>query len=154
MAQNFKTYADLAMRDPNVSGLRPVIEKEILHYEILQAMSEVGALNKLVFQGGTALRLCHGGLRYSEDLDFSGGPRFDKSDVSDLVETIRNKLSSRLSLPVEIKEPKESKGGGNDPVKVATWSIRIQTEPAKPNFPSQKIKVDIDTSSSMQVETE
>lgn len=153
MAQDFKTYADLAMRDPDVSGLRPVIEKEILHYEILKVMSEVGALNSLVFQGGTALRLCHGGVRYSEDLDFSGGPAFSRADISSLVETIRERISEKTGLPVEIREPKEAKDIGGDPVKVATWSIRIQTEPERRNLPSQKIKVDIDTSTSFQVES-
>lgn len=51
-----------------------VIERELLHYEIPQALEAKGLLEMLVFQGGTCLRLCHGADRYSEDLDFAGGP--------------------------------------------------------------------------------
>ena len=53
--------------------LQPVIEKELIHYEIIRAMSENGFLERLCFQGGTALRLCYGSDRFSEDLDFTGG---------------------------------------------------------------------------------
>ena len=49
----------------------PSVIKEVIHIETLRAMSEVGLFKHLVFQGDTAIRLCHGGLRYSEDLDFS-----------------------------------------------------------------------------------
>ena len=45
--------------------------KEILHYDILAAMRRAGFLDRLAFHGGTALRLCCGAERLSEDLDFS-----------------------------------------------------------------------------------
>src|SRR5690349_23750654 len=47
--------------------------KEAIHLHLLSAMSEVGILRHAVFQGGTALRLCYAGERYSEDLDFVCG---------------------------------------------------------------------------------
>jgi predicted nucleotidyltransferase component of viral defense system len=50
--------------------LASVIIKELLHYDILHALSQTPLVDQLVFQGGTALRLCYGGNRYSEDLDF------------------------------------------------------------------------------------
>ena len=49
-----------------------LVAKEILHYDILAGMQRAGFLDKVVFQGGTALRLCHGAPRLSEALDFSG----------------------------------------------------------------------------------
>jgi len=58
------------------------IIKEILHYEILFALNESGAATKLTFQGGTALRLCYQGSRYSEDLDFAGGADFDPQTMA------------------------------------------------------------------------
>jgi predicted nucleotidyltransferase component of viral defense system len=39
--------------------LRPVIEKELLHYDILFALDQKNLLDQLIFQGGTALRLCY-----------------------------------------------------------------------------------------------
>lgn len=50
--------------------LASVVIKELLHYDILHALSQTPLVDALVFQRGTALRLCYGGTRYSEDLDF------------------------------------------------------------------------------------
>src|SRR6266849_4001439 len=47
--------------------------KEAIHLHLLSALSDAGILRHAVFQGGTALRLCYGGERYSEDLDFVCG---------------------------------------------------------------------------------
>src|ERR1700704_3347964 len=47
--------------------------KEAIHLHLLSALSDAGVLRHVVFQGGTALRLCYGGVRYSEDLDFVCG---------------------------------------------------------------------------------
>src|SRR5258708_1200655 len=47
--------------------------KEAVHLHLLSALSDAGVLRHVVFQGGTALRLCYGGERYSEDLDFVCG---------------------------------------------------------------------------------
>lgn len=74
-------FNDLAERaaDPGNIAANGTIKKEMLHYDILLAMHTAGLLEKLVFKGGTSLRLCHGSPRLSEDLDFSGGVRFSPS---------------------------------------------------------------------------
>ena len=72
----FLTLVDLAMREPGRLHMRPVIEKELLHYDILFALDNADLLDKLTFQGGTSLRLCYGAPRFSEDLDFAGGINF------------------------------------------------------------------------------
>ena len=54
---------------PN-SALQFTIAKELLHYDILETLYENPIGKFLVFQGGTALRLCYNNNRYSEDLDF------------------------------------------------------------------------------------
>ena len=64
---------DMAVRDGHDENSRPVIQKELLHYDILFCLKQSGLLDGLVFQGGTSLRLCYGSNRYSEDLDFVGG---------------------------------------------------------------------------------
>lgn len=61
-----KAKADLA-------PLRVVVEKELLHHDILREMSSAGLLDRLTFIGGTCLRACYGSSRLSEDLDFTGG---------------------------------------------------------------------------------
>src|SRR5882762_4612592 len=54
-------------------GMEQNLVKEAIHLHLLSALSEAGVLQHVVFQGGTALRLCYGGERYSEDLDFICG---------------------------------------------------------------------------------
>jgi predicted nucleotidyltransferase component of viral defense system len=72
------------MQVENVSHMRSVIEKELLHYDILFALEKGGLLDKLTFQGGTSLRLCYGGNRFSEDLDFAGGKDFSSAMLADM----------------------------------------------------------------------
>ena len=49
---------DRAMQDSQVTHMRAVIQKELLHYDILYCLEQAGLLSGLVFQGGTSLRLC------------------------------------------------------------------------------------------------
>jgi len=82
---DFNAYATQLARTNGRQTMAPVIEKELLHYEILRAMEEDGLLGGLVFQGGTCLRLCYGASRYSEDLDFAGGFDFDATGLEALI---------------------------------------------------------------------
>ena len=82
---NFNAYAAQLARANSRQTMAPVIEKELLHYEILRAMEEDGLLGGLVFQGGTCLRLCYGASRYSEDLDFAGSFDFDATGLEALI---------------------------------------------------------------------
>lgn len=66
----------------DLTTLRPVVEKELLHHDILREMSEAGLLTGLTFIGGTCLRACYGSQRLSEDLDFTGGADFKKQDLA------------------------------------------------------------------------
>lgn len=61
----------LAMVEPQ----RPELEnlnrlREYLQHVILRELFELDVLEKVIFHGGTALRLLHGLERFSEDLDF------------------------------------------------------------------------------------
>lgn len=117
--------------------LRTVIEKEILHYDILRCMSEAGFLKNLTFMGGTCLRDCYGSVRLSEDLDFSGGFDFLKSDMVELSTVIENTINKKYSLPVTITEPTKETGN------TETWKIKVITRPERPDLPAQKINIDI-----------
>ena len=75
----YKAMAAQIVSAEGMGNLLPVVEKELLHYRILDAMMREGFFSSLVFQGGTSLRLCHGSPRYSEDLDFAGGTSFVRS---------------------------------------------------------------------------
>ncbi len=71
----FEVMVEQAMASPGRRHLRPAIEKELLHYDILFSLDKEGLLDQLTFQGDTSLRLCHGSPRFSEDLDFMAAPK-------------------------------------------------------------------------------
>ena len=121
----------------DLTTLRPVVEKELLHHDILREMSRAGLLTSLTFIGGTCLRACYGSPRLSEDLDFSGGSGFKKEDLSALAVVLTERLQTRYGLPVSISEPVET--GDN----VSTWKLTIETRVGQRHLPAQRIHLDI-----------
>src|SRR5579863_7994615 len=80
--------------------------KETIHLHLLSALSEAGVLRHVVFQGGTALRLCYGGERFSEDLDFvcgKAGSYVDNIEFEKLVERALETTKKTLHHDFEIK---------------------------------------------------
>src|SRR5271168_4941144 len=80
--------------------------KEAIHLHLLSALSEAGVLRHVVFQGGTALRLCYGGERYSEDLDFvcgKAGSYVDKIEFDQLVKNALEATKRSLHREFDIK---------------------------------------------------
>lgn len=120
-----------------LTSLRPVVEKELLHHDILREMSEAGLLAGLTFIGGTCLRVCYGSARLSEDLDFTGGSRFKKRDLADLARVLTERLQTRYGLTVTVSEPVKTGG------KVSTWKLTIETRPGQRHLPAQRIHLDI-----------
>jgi len=124
----------------NAMTLLPVIEKEILHYDILRTMSEQGFLEKLTFQGGTSLRLCYNSERLSEDLDFTGGTAFTTDLMEELKQSIETSLSRKYGLEVVVKEPKAIHQEG---IAVSAWQVKVETSPGKSDIPKQMIKIEV-----------
>lgn len=120
-----------------LTSLRPVVEKELLHHDILREMSEAGLLTGLTFIGGTCLRACYGSARLSEDLDFTGGTDFKRSDLAELARVLTERLQTRYGLPVSVSEPVKTGG------KVSTWKLTIETRPGQKHLPAQRIHLDI-----------
>jgi hypothetical protein len=121
----------------DLATLRPVVEKEILHHDILREMGAAGLLAGLTFIGGTCLRACYGSPRLSEDLDFTGGIDFSKRHLADLARVLPASIQARYNLPVRISEPVRTDG------KVSTWKLTIETRPGNCHLPAQRIHLDI-----------
>lgn len=120
-----------------LTQLRVVVEKELLHHDILLAMSDGGLLQDLCFIGGTCLRACYGSNRLSEDLDFSGGASFNRENSAELKTVLTDRLQAKYGLSVDVSEPhKETEN-------VDTWKLRIQTRPEQKDLPAQRIHIDI-----------
>lgn len=142
--ENFQRLVSLAMQDPNLASMRPVIEKEIIHFDLFFALDQEGLLNGLVFQGGTAVRLCYGGKRFSEDLDFAGGVDFSSRQLARMKDCILHYLGNRYGLEVSVKEPrslrKELQSAERN---VDMWQIAITTSPERPDLPKQRVKLEV-----------
>ena len=62
----FDSLVSQALRaQGELAPLRVVVEKELLHHDILREMSSAGLLHSLTFIGGTCLRACYGSNRLS-----------------------------------------------------------------------------------------
>ena len=134
----FDSLVDEALRSrPELSLLRPVVEKELLHHDILREMSREGLLLGLTFIGGTCLRACYGSSRLSEDLDFTGGKDFRRSDLTELGMVLRETLGTRYGLKVNVSDTVREEG------KVSTWKMSVETRPGRKDLPAQRIHLDI-----------
>ncbi len=134
----FDSLVDEALKSrTDLSLLRPVVEKELLHHDILREMSSAGLLSGLTFIGGTCLRACYGSPRLSEDLDFTGGSDFKRSDLTELGRVLKETLGTRYGLKVSVSDPIREQG------KVSTWKMIVETRPGRKDLPAQRIHLDI-----------
>ncbi len=134
----FDRLVEQAMQSERALGaVRPALEKELLHHDILREMSRGGLLTGLTFIGGTCLRACYGSPRLSEDLDFAGGNEFDPTRLSGLKPLLEKTLLNKYGLPVAVSDPEREEGT------VSTWKVRIQTRPGTKHLPAQRINIDI-----------
>lgn len=131
-----------ACASQELAGMETTVEKELLHYDIMAALSQSGLLAKLTFQGGTCLRMAYGSQRLSEDLDFVGGVDFSPEDYQDLAQVLIDYFKPRYGLDIRVKTPKE-RSFSNSSVSVGRWMVAIETQPQVKNLPKQKIKLEI-----------
>jgi predicted nucleotidyltransferase component of viral defense system len=134
----FDTLVDQALRNQSkLSSLRTVVEKELLHHDIIRVLSHNNLLKDLTFIGGTAIRACYGGDRLSEDLDFTGGIDFNRDSLSQMGKILIENLNDKYGLPVTVSTPVK------DHTNVDTWKIKIETRPLQTHLPAQRINIDI-----------
>jgi len=129
---------DILAVNPEYAALTPVIEKEILHHDIMDIMVKQGAMQSLAFIGGTSLRMCFNGSRLSEDLDFNGGHDFQPSDFNGLEIDIQECLQKKYETQVWVNKPHADKQGNT-----SSWNISIEKEANRPDLPRQKIHIDV-----------
>jgi len=141
---NFQALVERAIGTVGRTHMRPVIEKELLHYDILFALDNGGLLDQLTFQGGTCLRLCYGALRFSEDLDFVGGRDFATATLLQMKSCLEHYIGGRYGLEVTVKEPKDiAKEPEYRDIKVDKWQIRVVMSLQRPDLPKQMIKIEV-----------
>jgi predicted nucleotidyltransferase component of viral defense system len=143
--------ADFMARRGIPSEMEQNLIKETIHLHLLSALSEAGVLRHVVFQGGTALRLCYGGERYSEDLDFvcgKAGSYIDKVEfdrlVEEALEATRDSLQRAFDIKpdeITLKRPLSPMVIRGDAAAVAAWQISVPVSPTR-HAPRSRIKVE------------
>jgi predicted nucleotidyltransferase component of viral defense system len=151
-APGFRSAIDDFIRRRGIdAGMAQNLMKEAIHLHLLSALSEAGVLRHVIFQGGTALRLCYSGERYSEDLDFvcgKAGAYLKDLDFDVLVESALEITKKTLqrdfgigAAQIVLKRPSQPeliKGGR---VNVAAWQIVVPLN-STPKTPKSRVKIE------------
>jgi predicted nucleotidyltransferase component of viral defense system len=134
----FDELVDEALNNKKeLAPLRVVVEKELLHHDILRVLSGAGLLTQLTFIGGTCLRTCYGSSRLSEDLDFTGGADFTRDQLAAMSNILIESLKAKYGLEVNVTDPVREEGN------VDTWKLKVQTRPGRKDLPAQRINIDV-----------
>ena len=83
--------------------------KEIVQEIVLSGLSRGGFFDKVVFYGGTCLRIFHGLNRFSEDLDFALQNKDEDFKIEDYFPAIKKELIS-YGLDMDVVKKEKSKG--------------------------------------------
>jgi predicted nucleotidyltransferase component of viral defense system len=132
-----RLVAEALKNQGELAPLRIVVEKELLHHDVLREMSRAGLLKNLTFIGGNCLRACYGSSRLSEDLDFTGGDDFKRETLADMGRVLVERLMTKYGLQVEVSEPVR------ETTDVATWKLKVITRPQQQSQPVQRFHIDI-----------
>lgn len=119
------------------TSLFPNIIREYFQHVFLAELYKLPEAEKMLFKGGTALRIIYGSPRFSEDLDFTlcGVPSHQvKSFVDNLFVTVLSEIE-RVGIEIEIGEKSDITSGGY--FGVATFKV----------FEYQPVGVEINISS-------
>jgi predicted nucleotidyltransferase component of viral defense system len=137
----------IVQSNPDFAAITPVIEKEILHHDIMDVLIKQGVMQRLTFIGGTSLRMCYNSSRLSEDLDFNGGHDFKPSEFEGLESEIQTYIQNKYETEVRVNKPSGEQHGDT-----VSWKISIVKEPNRPDLPRQKMHIDVCAIPSFDIE--
>ncbi|EKE20587.1 MAG: hypothetical protein ACD_7C00520G0002 [uncultured bacterium] len=86
------------------------IFREYVQHLFLSYLYQIPASEKLLFKGGTALRVIYQSPRFSEDLDFTGQNIYSSKILDDLFVSAIAEIE-KLGLKIEFTEAKPTTGG-------------------------------------------
>ncbi|MFA7555154.1 MAG: nucleotidyl transferase AbiEii/AbiGii toxin family protein [Spongiibacteraceae bacterium] len=137
----------IVQSNPDYAAVTPVIEKEILHHDIMDVLIKQGVMQRLTFIGGTSLRMCYNSSRLSEDLDFNGGHDFKPSEFEGLESEIQTYIQKKYETEVWVNKPSGEQQGDT-----VSWKISIVKEANRPDLPRQKMHIDVCAIPSFDIE--
>ncbi|MFC2061116.1 nucleotidyl transferase AbiEii/AbiGii toxin family protein [Elusimicrobiota bacterium] len=135
----------------NLKPFKKNILREYLQYKILEIIYDSKYLDKLVFMGGTAIRIIHSNNRFSEDLDFDN-LGISKDSFMELMELIKKKLelegykleikiTSRGAFKCHFKFLEILSQTGITGHKDARLIVQLDTEPQNYKYSPEKVLI-------------
>lgn len=137
----------IVQSNPDYAAVTPVIEKEILHHDMMDVLIKQGVMQRLTFIGGMSLRMCYNSSRLSEDLDFNGGLDFKPSEFEGLEFEIKTYIQNKYETEVWVNKPSGEQQGNT-----VSWKISIEKEANRPDLPRQKMHIDVCAIPSFDIE--
>lgn len=116
--ENLEEFTSRYQTDPD-NAVREYCQHLFLSFLYQQPGSE-----KLLFKGGTALRLVFGSPRFSEDLDFTG-IKITQGEVENLFTNVLANLE-KTGILVEIREAKYTTGGYLGSMEFSVYDKKIE----------------------------
>ncbi len=86
------------------------VVREYFQHLFLSSLYKLPETEKLLFKGGTALRIIYGSPRFSEDLDFTGKDIHDLQTIDTLFINVLSNIADQ-GIKVDLKEAKPTTGG-------------------------------------------
>ncbi len=142
-----KQIHQIVQSNPDYAAVTPVIEKEILHHDIMDVLIKQGVMQRLTFIGDTSLRMCYNSSRLSEDLDFNGGHDFTPSEFEGLESEIQTYIQNKYETEVWVNKPSGELQGDT-----VSWKISFVKEANRPDLPRQKMHIDVCAIPSFDIE--
>jgi len=104
------------------------IAREYCQHLFLSNLYQQKLSDKILFKGGTALKIIYNSPRFSEDLDFTG-QRIRTREIEDMIIEVLTNISD-LGISVNIKESEKTSGGylGTLNFNFLDFDIEIQIE--------------------------
>lgn len=96
-------WKDIESRSERENITPKMIFREELQKAILTSFSKEGLFQRIVFQGGTALRLFYDNPRYSEDLDFVLREEHPSVKIADFLKTTKDFIAYSYPFLEEVK---------------------------------------------------
>lgn len=86
------------------------IVREYIQHLFLSRLYKISEAEKLLFKGGTALKIIYGSPRFSEDLDFTGRNIFQCREIDELFIIALSEIE-KIGIKISFKEAKPTTGG-------------------------------------------
>lgn len=129
--------------------------KEITQELVLNSLYNAGFFKKAAFQGGTALRILHGLMRFSEDLDFALLEADRKFDLNSYLGSLNVELKA-FGYDLKIESRSTANAVQNTFLKDDSLGRLLNVQYPKADGPkrSLKIKLEVDTNPPSGAETD